>query len=199
MTWVYKPDGSKQCTGIVGTTAEAARAELASLVGGEAHISKFGKVALLVIQVCNLPTGICHVADLDDAGLNLLMTGFSGPSGWTYWPFADDPSILHVPDQHELRATLSEPGVPFPMKFHLPEIEQGTAGTVTFEQGRAAVLPEMFRRLTSVSSAPSSLRDLIGKKLHVVHDDDPKHFIYYEGRAIFHVDADDRIVDINFH
>ena len=77
--------------------------------------------------------------------------------------------------------------------------ERNGGGAVTFEPGRAAIIPEIIKTLTSVGSAPSTLRDLIGYRLRVVHADDPDPLIFYRARVNIHVDDDDRIVDISFH
>lgn len=208
MAWIYKPDGSRQCTGTPGTTSDEAKTELKGLIGEE-HIQAIFKVGLFVVQLCGLPTGLCHVANIDDAGLELLLTGIVGPDGWAPWPFSDDPSAMRIGEQHPFLARVADPGMPFPMrtgpevpfplKFDIPEIERNGGGAVTFEPGRAAIIPEIIKTLTSVGSAPSTLRDLIGYRLRVVHADDPDPLIFYHARVNVHVDDDDRIVDISFH
>lgn len=207
MPWVYKADGTRQCDGRPGISEADARSQIKSIIG-EGHISDFFQVKLFVYMVCGSPTGICHVAQLDEEGYHLLTRGITGPLGWNLWPFPDDPNQYRTGGSHLLKAELSEPGVPFPMKgggdapFPM-EFEFPKSLTVEDGEGLGAIgqasIADILGRLTSVGTAPTSLRDLIGYRVQIVKPGEPADLRFFLGRVNIHVDDDRRITDITFH
>ena len=79
--WVFKPDGSIQCSSHEGASLDDTRVFLESLIGAE-HVLRMEVRETLVPRVCGHPTGVVHAFEITSTGLHLLLSGFVGMRGF---------------------------------------------------------------------------------------------------------------------
>lgn len=84
--WVWRHDGTIQCSDVAGETLEEAREQLASIIG-EANILQGEKRTLPcpIIQMCGVPTGQVNAFQITVEGWLLLVHGIFGMMGWAPW------------------------------------------------------------------------------------------------------------------
>jgi len=194
MPFVYKSDGTRQCFDTPAVSEDAARKELASIVG-EKNITEFFTVRMIMAQACGLPRGIFHVASLTEEGYKLLTTGISPSLGWTLWLLKIDPHALEIhADQKPLVADPSHP---------VPTAGPGPIGPFSFElQSQMTdhnALSALVAQVASAANAPGSMKDLLGYKLRVIRPGEAVTFDFYLRRINIFVDDNNDILDITFH
>lgn len=116
--WVYRHDGSIQCTDVMGESVKQAREDLASIIG-EKEILNGEKRYLPMIRLCGLPTGAVNAFEITHAGWILLTTGFVGPAGFERWP---DKSIPFRTKENLQAAPAGGGEVPFPFSTERADI-----------------------------------------------------------------------------
>jgi hypothetical protein len=84
--WVWRHDGTIQCSDVEGEALEEAREQLAALIGEE-NILQGEKRTLPcpILQMCGLPTGQVNAFQITIQGWLLLLHGTMGMMGWAPW------------------------------------------------------------------------------------------------------------------
>ncbi len=84
--WIWRHDGTIQCSDVAGESVEEAREQLAALIG-EDNILQGEKRTLpcFVIDLCGVPTGQVNAFQITIEGWLLLIYGFPGMMGWAPW------------------------------------------------------------------------------------------------------------------
>jgi hypothetical protein len=84
--WIWRHDGSIQCSDVAGESLEEAREQLALLIG-EDNILQGEKRSLPcpIIQMCGAPTGQVNAFQITVQGWLLLIHGIFGMMGWAPW------------------------------------------------------------------------------------------------------------------
>jgi hypothetical protein len=93
--WVWRHDGTIQCSDVVGQTLEEAREQLAALIG-EDNVLQGEKRTLPcpTIKMCGVPTGQVNAFQITVQGWLILVHGFLGMMGWAPW--ADECPTEHT-------------------------------------------------------------------------------------------------------
>lgn len=84
--WIWRHDGTIQCSDLAGESLEEAREQLAALIG-EDNILDGEKRTLpcAIIDLCGVPTGRVNAFQITVQGWLLLIHGFPGMMGWAPW------------------------------------------------------------------------------------------------------------------
>jgi Peptidase inhibitor I78 family len=175
--WVYRADGTVQCSSSSGESLEAAKADLVMRIGDKNVIGPGEKRTLPGMRsaLCGLPTGRVNAFEITAEGSDILFHGIIGAGGWLLW-------------RPDWETAAGGPEVPFPW-------------TLTPAAGAVATIPPHVAMANSLSIAdkPSTIKELIGHPLRVIRPGDAVTFDYMPGRVNIVVDDHNIIQDIGFY
>lgn len=194
--WVYKADGTLQCSTHGGIPAADMQKDLEQVVGPVMKGEK-RKLCGFIIQQCGAPTGNVNAYELTPLQAYLLFHGFIGPRGfrlWTCdWPSKDaSVDAMDHTSPFPIGAVLAAGGSEEGRKAVMTRATAG--GDVPFP---LSIAMAMLAEATSVDTTPVMIRELYGRLCRVYQSGDGLTMDYIPQRVNIELD-NRRIVRIWF-
>jgi hypothetical protein len=190
-SWVYKGDGSVQCSPTPGQSLADAKAALVKIIGA-ANVVGDGEKRIppgLRSALCGLPTGRVNAFEITPKGVTLLFTGIVGPGGWMMWRDQWNGGSGSSPDTDPARG-IEAKGPDVPLSLALTPQAGSTASTPAHLA--------MTQRL-SIADKPGTIKEMIGHRLRVIGPGDAVTMDYMPSRVNMIIDENHVIQDIGFY
>ena len=162
--WIWRHDGTIQCSDVAGETLEEAREQLASVIG-EHNVLEGEKRTLPcpIIQMCGVPTGQVNAFQITVQGWLLLIHGFPGMMGWAPW--TDECPSAGTDGASSGLAQLNSGGEDPDRRARLVRPGPGGGGDPT------RIDELYFRPVRCYRLGDAITRDYVERRVNIVHND----------------------------